>query len=568
MRDYPSYMAELTFEPPGPGTWQLDDLHHPRPLTRYNQDLPHGWNSDPARRALAKYGILTNFSVRIVNGFAYAAKQPVDGIPDPDGDPVTLADLPTDPENEFQRRVQNARETFETKRWRTDLTRWDNEWKPRIRQNNRRLQNVSPAELDDEELVEHLEACREAVIEHSRLIFRIAPCGMIPQSDFLAFVREHTDLSPAEVVPLFVGASPDSRGPVDELQTLVSTIETTPDARELVFSEKPPGDIIDQLGEFGGELGDAVADWLAVAGYRIMPGFDLDNHYALERPAALVNTLRAAIDDELDTEPNPGKSVELESVRQQIPAALRETFDERYADARLTYRVQDEREHRGLSTKGLLRRALLEAGRRLTDRSQLRNSEHVVDLKHDEVISALRGEPAPSAAEVAAHVRYRQNHDASDAPDQLGADESNPIDPETLPEDAARVLRALAARQWANNSSTGSSSDEKTAITGHGASPGVVEGKARVIDGSKDFDTLREGDILVTEITNSTFNFVLPLLEGIVTDTGGMLSHPAIVAREFDIPGVVGCEDATERIRDGDHIIVDGEAGTVRFADD
>lgn len=297
-----------------------------------------------------------------------------------------------------------------------------------------------------------------------------------------------------------------------------------------------------------------------------MPGFDLDNHYALERPATLVNTLRTTINGDLNNESNPGEPVELEWIRQQVPAEIRDTFDERYAEARLTYRVQDEREHLVLSTQGLLRRALLEAGRRLAERSQLRNPEHVVDMQHDEVVSALRGEPAPPAAEVASHVRYRQNHDASDAPDQLGPDDSRTIDPENLPEEAARVMNALAARQWANDAALGAGPGEEDIITGHAASPGTVEGPARVIDGSEDLDRLQDGDILVAEITNSTFNFVLPMVEGIVTDTGGMLSHPAIVSREFGIPGVVGCEDATDRIQDGDRIIVDGEEGTVRFA--
>lgn len=560
-------MTELTFEAPGPGTWQLMDLHFPRPLTRYYGELPHGWTTERARRGLTKYGILTDFEIETVNRFAYLSRQPVDGTPDPDSEPVSLDDLPDEPETEFQRRVQNAKETFEIKRWRADLDRWDNEWKPTIRETNRSLQDVVPAELDDEELIEHLESSRDALIEHSSIVFRIVPCGLIPQSDFMAFVRAHTDLPPADVIPLFAGASPDSQGPIDELQALASAIEATADARALVFSETPPGEIIDQLSDFGGDIGEAVADWLAVAGYRVMPGFDLDNHYALERPASLVNTLRAAIDGDLDDESISDGSVDLESIRRRVPADVRGTFDERYEEARLTYRVQDEREHLVLSTQGLLRRALLEAGRRLAERSQLRDPEHVVDMKHDEVASALRGEPAPSAAEVAAHVRYREHHDAADAPDQLGPGGSSAVDPEKLPEHAARVRRGSAARQWANDAAVGAGPGEEDVITGHAASPGTVEGPARVIDGSEDFDRLQDGDILVAEITNSTFNFVLPMLGGLVTDTGGMLSHPAIVAREFGIPGVVGCEDATDRIRDGDTIIVDGEGGVVQFAE-
>jgi len=73
----------------------------------------------------------------------------------------------------------------------------------------------------------------------------------------------------------------------------------------------------------------------------------------------------------------------------------------------------------------------------------------------------------------------------------------------------------------------------------------------------------KAGDVLVTESTTEAFNILLPLLGGIVTDNGGLLSHAAIVAREYGIPGVVGTREATERIANGVRIRVDGDAGEV-----
>ena len=82
------------------------------------------------------------------------------------------------------------------------------------------------------------------------------------------------------------------------------------------------------------------------------------------------------------------------------------------------------------------------------------------------------------------------------------------------------------------------------------------------MSGPADFHRLRPGDVLVTRTTSPTYNVVLPLLGAIVTDRGGALSHAAIVSREFGIPGVVGCRDATTRIRDGARVRVDGLSGT------
>jgi rifampicin phosphotransferase len=100
-------------------------------------------------------------------------------------------------------------------------------------------------------------------------------------------------------------------------------------------------------------------------------------------------------------------------------------------------------------------------------------------------------------------------------------------------------------------------------LRGLAASPGVYEGPARLVAGPAEFDRIVQGDVLVTQATSEAFNILLPLLGAIVTDSGGLLSHSAIVAREYGIPGVVGTRDATERIVDGARLRVDGNAGEV-----
>jgi pyruvate,water dikinase len=102
---------------------------------------------------------------------------------------------------------------------------------------------------------------------------------------------------------------------------------------------------------------------------------------------------------------------------------------------------------------------------------------------------------------------------------------------------------------------------EAQKVRGLGVSPGVYEGPARVVRGTQDFGQIEKGDVLVTKATTATFNTVLPLLGAIVTDRGGLLSHAAIVSREYGIPAVVGCTDATARISDNARLRVDGKAG-------
>jgi pyruvate,water dikinase len=104
---------------------------------------------------------------------------------------------------------------------------------------------------------------------------------------------------------------------------------------------------------------------------------------------------------------------------------------------------------------------------------------------------------------------------------------------------------------------------EEQLIRGLGASKGSYEGPARRVAGPTEFDRIVVGDVLLTEATTEAFNILLPLLGAIVTDSGGLLSHAALVAREYGIPGVVGTRNATDLIADGARVRVDGNDGTV-----
>jgi pyruvate,water dikinase len=103
------------------------------------------------------------------------------------------------------------------------------------------------------------------------------------------------------------------------------------------------------------------------------------------------------------------------------------------------------------------------------------------------------------------------------------------------------------------------------AITGFPGAAGVVEGTARVLRAPEDGGRLRDGEILVTTVTNIGWTPIFPRAGAVVTDVGAPLSHAAIVARELGIPAVVGCGDATVRVHSGDRVRVDGGAGTVEI---
>jgi len=100
-------------------------------------------------------------------------------------------------------------------------------------------------------------------------------------------------------------------------------------------------------------------------------------------------------------------------------------------------------------------------------------------------------------------------------------------------------------------------------ITGFPGAAGVVEGIAHILRTPEDAAQLRDGEILVTTVTNIGWTPIFPRAAAVVTDVGAPLSHAAIVARELGIPAVVGCGNATTLLHTGDRVRVDGSHGTV-----
>ncbi|MEV5051004.1 PEP-utilizing enzyme [Arthrobacter sp. LAR12-1-1.1] len=100
-------------------------------------------------------------------------------------------------------------------------------------------------------------------------------------------------------------------------------------------------------------------------------------------------------------------------------------------------------------------------------------------------------------------------------------------------------------------------------LTGIGASPGTACGTARTVQSLDQFSAVTPGDVLVCRTTDPAWTPLFGVVAAVITETGGMLSHAAIVAREYGIPAVLGITDALTRITAGTTLMVDGTHGTV-----
>ena len=102
-------------------------------------------------------------------------------------------------------------------------------------------------------------------------------------------------------------------------------------------------------------------------------------------------------------------------------------------------------------------------------------------------------------------------------------------------------------------------------VKGLGASAGVYEGTARVVESAEQFDQVKKGEVLVCKMTSPAWVVLFTKIGGLITDSGGALSHPAVVSREFGIPAVVGARTATQAIKTGQRVRLNGASGLVEI---
>lgn len=199
-----------------------------------------------------------------------------------------------------------------------------------------------------------------------------------------------------------------------------------------------------------------------------------------------------------------------------------------------------------------LRMVLMALGAKLVEMGRLERADDVMFLKYNE-LRIFMGDLGAVDAHGLIRTR-RAEREASyklHPPDWIGT-----VTP-----------TQLAMPYWANWGFPAKferkASTVKTQVLGLGGSPGVVEGVARVVLTVDEFDEVRQGDIVVCQMTNPAWVALFTKIAGLVTDAGGITSHAAVLSREFAIPAVIGTSVATRTIKSGDRIRVNGTTGVV-----
>jgi phosphohistidine swiveling domain-containing protein len=194
----------------------------------------------------------------------------------------------------------------------------------------------------------------------------------------------------------------------------------------------------------------------------------------------------------------------------------------------------------------VMRRAVLRIGEALVARGAVAQPDDVFFLTRAEVLAALAGDDQWATADVAARRSQREEQTRLVPPMLVG-----------------RVNRALKAMWDGYPRLIGAARSDHALVWGSPASPGRATGPVRVIRGPHEFEDLQSGEILVAPLTAPAWTPLFTRAAAVVTDVGSPASHASIIAREYGIPAVVGCGDATARLRTGMRVTVDGATGNI-----
>ena len=286
-----------------------------------------------------------------------------------------------------------------------------------------------------------------------------------------------------------------------------------------------------------------------------------------ENPTPIVEAIRGYLTSDYDYEKDvrqlrENRDAAIAAMWALVPATVAEADRDRLRSAldlalKMTPLTPDHHFYMDQGTYARVRLVLMAVGRKLVEQSVLQEADDVMFLTYHE-LRVISADPAAFDVKSLVAERRTERQAAFGRRPRLWA---GTITHWSLHEEPYKQGNwdwpGIYERSKEAAKSAGGT------LRGLGASAGVVEGTARVVDSPEQFDQVQKGELLICKMTSPAWVVLFTKIAGLVTDSGGALSHPAVVSREFGIPAVVGTRTATQTIKTGQRLRVDGAAGTV-----
>jgi phosphohistidine swiveling domain-containing protein len=550
---------------PGEGElfWVLDDLHCPNPLSPLFFDLGGWWlTCDHMFRRFAT-PFAADWVAKNVNGYLYTAAIPADPSVRPEANEFQARYAPRVPHDPDYAAKMGAYLGFVLPHYAGNFLDW---WRDRLRPEiERNFAYLDGYETENASLVELAVLFEDALDVHDRH-WKIH--WMLNFAQFSATMSLNATVAEVkgEADPALLGrlqSSVEDRN-WDSIEALWQMKEEIKGDDELqdAFRGDTAADVLRALE--GSERGHRFLDerltpYRQEFGYKAIWSHEFSFPTWKENPAPIVEAVRGYLETDYDY------AAAIQGVRDDLTAAQEELFDgvpdgegkERLRQAlelslRMNPLTPDHHFFIDQGTNARVRLAAIAIGRKLVEAGALDDPEDVVYFRFNELRLLAASPDAFDARTIVSDRRDEREQQALVRPPQwIG----------TVTEEA---LAFPYWSLWGFPEKFHRPPPEKVdEVHGLGASPGVVEGVARSVASLDEFDQVQKGEILVCQMTNPAWVVLFTKIAGLVTDAGGVAAHPAVVAREFGIPAVVGTSVATERIRSGDRVRVNGTSGVV-----
>lgn len=508
---------------PGPTTWLPDPSHYPEQMTALSattwfQAVGHGLHE--AMRELR--GPFGGFEARTELGWAY------EGELQPDWEP------------EGGRLEAAARALAE--QWEADL-------RPRVHAITDELHSMRPELPSPRDAVALFDRMWSIVLEQWKLHFLVVIPAQIAidlfTHDYVASFPDGDALAPYRVLDSVPNESMEADAELWRLAQRAKDLGV-----DDILREFPEDAVLDRLaGSSPGRSFRRELDAYLVRFGGRSRWHEVSLPREVEHPAMTLESVRLFLD--APAPPSLARQDEARRLERETLEAAPE-IESSLAAAKVGYALKESHAYH-IDYPGLLalREVLLWFGRRLLADGRLAGLGDVWMLERDELRAAV-AEDMDSGA-------IRQIVDRRRDELIKGRQEGPQPYLGQPPQEAER--HAVLEKFYGS----GAGVSEGDVLRGTAASPGIGEGGVRVVHGAEDFRSVERGDVMVATTTTPAWTPLFPSLAALITETGGILSHAAIVAREYGIPTVVGVERATSLLHDGLPVRVDGERGEVRI---
>jgi phosphohistidine swiveling domain-containing protein len=542
--------------------WIYDDLHIPNPVSPLFFDIGGWWLT--CDHMFRRFGtpFACDWIAKVINGYVYTAAIPCD---------QSVTAMAMEYQNRYAPRVPLEPDYAGTMgaylggvlpEYATNFLDW---WRDRLRPEiERNFAYLDAVDYDGASLIGLAVVLEDAMDQHDRH-WKIH--WMLNFAQFASTMNLNTVLEEVGADPSLMGrlqSSVEDRN-WDAIEDLWQAKEEVKADAELqaAFGGDTAADVLRALGETDRGrrfVAERIENHQKVFGYKSMWSHELTYKLWLEDPAPIIEAIRGYVATDYDYPSN------LKAVADDLEAAKREVMEGVEGEAReklqtalqmslnMNPLTPDHHFYVDQGTNARLRVVVIAIGRKLVEAGALDDAEDVVYLRYNELRRLMADPKAFDAKEIVSD-RHDEREDAFEVrpPSWVG----------TATKDALAFpyagLWGFPDRFYAGEPSTTGE------IKGLSASPGVVEGTARFVSSLEEFDQVQEGEILVCRMTNPAWVVLFTKIRGLVTEAGGTTSHPAVVAREFGIPAVVGTGNAGERIKTGDRVRVNGSTGVVEI---